>query len=256
MPRRPRLLTYLPVFRLPPLPPFTKASLIAFFVCLVLENVALNFLGLNPEVVLALMLTTGSLGVENLWQLFTHPFLSMPGPEGLTGFLISGLFYWWMMAPFEARYGGRRAAQLAVAVVLGSGLAALIVGSFFTPALIAGFGEIVSGVIAAYAWSLRGRGSLSLFGVVDLRAEQLLGLLVAFTFLQFIVAPSAAVLAAGLASIGIGVAFMEWMQRQGRPKKTPRKRKDSGSRRRRNGLRVIEGEGEGGGESEPPKWLN
>ncbi len=241
------------MFRLPPLPPFTKASLITFFVCLVLENVALNFLGLNPDAVVALMLTTGSLGLENLWQLFTHPFLSVPGPRGLTDFLLSGLFYWWMMAPFEARYGSRRAAQLAVAVVLGSGIAARVVGAFFAPAVITGFGEIVSGVIAAYAWALRGQGALSFFGVIDLRAEQLLGLLVAFTVLQFIVAPSAALLAAGLAAVAIGVGFMEWVQNQGRPK-PPRKRKDSGSRRRRNGLRVIDGEGQGSDEA--PKWLN
>lgn len=241
------------MFRFPPLTPFVKRALIVFAAAFVLELALIHGAGLRGlELLLAL---NPSFGLSTLWQLFTHPFIQLDGRPGLTSLVLSSLFFWWIVSPFELQYGVKRTAQLVVASLFGAAIAALLVGSLLGGAPLFGFHAATLGVIAAFAWSIRHRSSLSLFGAIEMKPQHVLILLVGWSGLQLYASGNVAGFAADLGAIGTGMLFIEQASRAAVRKRRPRKRKDSGARRRRNGLRVIEGEGQGGSD-EPPKWLN
>ena len=196
-----------------------------------------------------LALNTAVLGVPTLWQLATHVFAAPTSPQYVFSMLITLLFLWWMLAPFEQRFGQKRAIQLCVAAALASAIAGILVGLLLTnPSPMYGGNALLLASISAFAWSYRGQGRMSLFGVIDMKAEHIIYLVLALSALLFITSQDAVSFAGDLAAIGAGIGFIEWLKRppkRRRAKKPKRKRKRSGS------LGVIEG-----GRADEPRWLN
>jgi membrane associated rhomboid family serine protease len=114
------------VFRFPPLTPFVKKLLIALFGAWIAQIILQNWAGVPMFELLAL--NTGSVGVATLWQLGTHVFAFPTGPQAVFSMLIVLLFLWWMLAPFEQRFGQKRTIQLCVVAAMSAALLALVVG--------------------------------------------------------------------------------------------------------------------------------
>ena len=159
-----------------------------------------NFLG-QQALFTKLALSSG-LSVETLWQVFTYPLAQRPDPQGLTSYLISAVFFWLVVSPYELQWGRRMLIQLLVAITLGAALPAVAIGLFFQGAVF-GFGPHVLGVIAAYAWAIRHRGQLSFFGVLPMKAVHLIGLCVFLSLLQFLAHPDVVRFSADLGAVGL-----------------------------------------------------
>lgn len=229
------------VFAVPRLTPGVKRLLISLFGAFVVELILENFVGFPVFALLSLNLT--GLNVASLWQVFTYAWVQPPGPGSVLSILIGLLFLWWILAPFEERYGSKRLYQVfAVGVISGSLpplLLSLISGPY--PPLF-GFNYALGGGIAAFAYSLRGRGRLSLFGIVEMKPMTLVYVVIGFDVLYFIASGNVAALVAGLGAIGGCISFVRWITRPRGGRKRPSKRRP---------FQVISG-----GEDERPKWLN
>ncbi len=231
------------MFALPPLTPFVKRMFAVLIGAFVLELILQNWLGV--PVYRWLSLQTGRLGLEALWQLFTYPLVRPPVPGAVVSFLVELLFLWWVVAPYEAMAGTRETMWLGVLSSWGAGAIALLVGALLgVRGGVSGTGPLLLGLIAAYAWKLRGRGVLSFFGVVPMRPEQLVWLLLGISVLFFLASRDVVALAADLAAVGVGVGWVHFDL--GPPRRRPR------GRRRRPSLVSIPG-GRGGG---PSRWVH
>ena len=231
------------MFRFPPLTPFVKKLLIALFGAWIGQIILQNWAGV--PIFDALALNTGRPGVHTLWQLGTHVFAFPTGPQAVFSMLITLLFLWWMLAPFEQRFGQKRTIQLCVVAALSSAILALLVGLVVsTPTRLYGAQAILLGSIAAFAWSYRGQGRMSFFGVIDMKPVHIIYLVLALSALMFITSGDAVALAADLGGIGGGMAFIEWLRRP------PRRRRRT-KRRKRRSFQVVEGRG-----ADEPRWLN
>jgi membrane associated rhomboid family serine protease len=234
------------VFRLPPLTPFVKKLLIALFAIFVIVAIAQNFLGV--PLVAWLALDTTSLSVATLWQPFTHV-LVMP-PRDVFPLLISLLFIWLILPPFEERYGAARVFQLTVLASVSAAVLGLLVGLMLPQysGPIAGPGPITLAAMSAYAVLLPPNAQISFFGVIPMQARQLLWVIVGFSVLSFLVSPNAAALASEVGAIGAGIVFVKWwMQRPPRRRTFTRKPGKGPSK-----LRVVRSD------EDPPRggWLN
>jgi membrane associated rhomboid family serine protease len=234
------------VFRFPPLTPFVKKLLIAIFGAWIAQILLQNWMGV--PIFEGLSLNTGQLGVHTLWQLGTHVFAAPTGPQYVFSMLITLVFLWWMLAPFEQRFGQKRTIQLCVVAALSSATLAILVGLFLsTPQRLFGAQAILIGSIAAFAWSYRGQGRMSFFGVIDMKPVHIIYLVLALSALMFITSGDAVSFAADLGAIGGGMGFIEWLRRPpGKRRRRRRKRK-----KRKGSLDVIEG-----GRTDEPRWLN
>ncbi len=233
------------MFRFPPLTPFVKKLLIALFATWILQIVLQNWAGVPTFALLAL--STGSLGLPTLWQLATHTFAFPTGPNAVFSMILSLLFLWLMLAPFEQRFGQKRTWQLCVVSVLVSAVVALLVGIFVSnPSPLYGAHRILLGTIAAFGWSYRGQGRMSFFGVIDMKPEHIVYLVLAFSLLMFLITGDAVALVADLGAVGGGVAFIEWLRRP--PKRRVRK---VARGKRKSSFDVVDG-----GKSDEPRWLN
>ncbi len=227
---------------LPPLTPFTKRLLVVLLGAFVLELVLQNWLGVPVYGWLAL--DAGRPGLATLWQLFTYPFVWPPAAGAVFPFLLNLLFLWWVVAPYEAMAGRRETVWLGALATWGAGLAGLLTGVLFgVDASLAGTGPLLLGLIAAYAWRLRGRGVVSFFGVLPMRPEHLVWLLLGVSLLFFLASRNVVDLAADVGAVGVGVAYVHFGFG---PPRIPR--------RRRSGPRLVSISG--GRRSEPPHWLN
>lgn len=225
------------MFRFPPLTPVVKVWLITTLAALVALMVGHNFMG--QSIVEKVALTAG-FGVETAWQVFTYPLAQVPDPRGLTNYLISAVFFWLVVSPYELQWGRRMLIQLLAAITLGAAAPALAAGLFFGGAVY-GFGPHVLGVIAAYAWAIRHQGQLSFFGVLPMKAVHLIGLCVFLSLLQFLASRDVMGFVADLGGVGIGILFM-WRLEQRPPSKRDKKKKRSNGH-----LQVIDG---------GKRWLN
>ncbi len=234
------------MFRFPPLTPFVKKLLIALFGTWIAQILLQNWAGV--PIFEALSLNAGQLGVHTLWQLGTHVFAAPTGPQYVFSMLITLVFLWWMLAPFEQRFGQKRTIQLCVVAALSSATLAILVGLFLSaPHRLFGAQAILIGSIAAFAWSYRGQGRMSFFGVIDMKPVHIIYLVLALSALMFITSGDAVSFAADLGSIGGGMGFIEWLRRPpGKRRRRRRKRK-----KRKGSLDVIEG-----GRTDEPRWLN
>ncbi len=232
------------MFRFPPLTPFVKKLLIALFATWIAQILLQNWGGVPMFQVLAL--DTGHPGVQTLWQLGTHVFAFPTGPQAVFSMLIMLLFLWLMLAPFEQRFGQKRTIQLCVAAVLSSSVLALLVGALVPqPSALYGAQAILLASISAFAWSYRGQGRMSFFGVVEMKPVHIIYLVLALSALMFITSGDAVALAADLGAIGGGIAFIEWLRRP-----PSRKRRLSRKKPKRD-FDVVKG-----GRSDEPRWLN
>ncbi len=233
------------VFRVPPLTPFVKKLLIASFSVYVLGLILQNFVGVPSFELLAL--SPDRIGLHTVWQLFTYVLAWPPGPNHVFGVLLSLLFLWWVLAPFESRFGTRRTAQLTLAATVLAAIPAIAVGQFFAggPPLF-GTNAILLASIAAFAWSLRGHGTLSFFGVLPMKPVHLIFVCLGLSLLFFLASRNFVELVADLSAVGTGILFVEWASRPSRPK-----RKRSG-RAQRGSFRVVQG----GQDGDSSHWLN
>lgn len=235
------------MFRFPPLTPTVRKALIAFSVAFLLETIADNWLQMGVVSLLALQI--GPITYQTAWQVFTYVFAQELSPGGFTALLIHLLFLWLMVSPFEELYGPRRTLQLMVLSTLAAALPAVAVGLFIPSAPLFGLSPILLGAIAAFAWSMRGRGRLSFFGVIPMSAMQLLYLILGMSFVFFLLTKNLAALVADLGAIAGGILLIEWIASPPR-RRSSRKRSSSGP------MRVIRGGRDSGRSNDPPRWLN
>jgi membrane associated rhomboid family serine protease len=235
------------VFRFPPLTPFVKKLLIALFGAWIFQIILQNWAGVPIFKILAL--DTANPGVHTLWQLGTYVLAFPTGPQAVFSMLITLVFLWWMLAPFEQRFGEKRTIQLSIAAALSSAFLALIVGLLIpTPSPLYGAQAILLGSIAAFAWSYRGQGRMSFFGVFDMKPVHIIYLVLALSALMFITSGDAVALAADIGAIGGGMAFIEWLRRPpGRRRPRFRRKK----KKKKSSFDVVQG-----GRADEPRWLN
>ncbi len=228
-------------FATPPLTPFVKRLIIVLASAFVLELLLTNFM--NIPVVQLLALWPSMLGVQTVWQVFTYALVEPPQAVGSV--LIGLVFMWLIMSPFELRFGSRRTFELSVVATLSASLAAIVAGLVISesPPLF-GSNAIAYAGMSAMARSIGG-GRLSLFGLVQVTPNQLLGLLAGLAVLMFLATRDHTQLVASLAALAAGVGYIEWMRKG--PSMFVRS-----SKARRGGFRVVQG----GRESDRPKWLN
>ena len=232
------------MFRFPPLTPFVKKLLIALFGAWIMEILLQNWAGVPIVDVLALH--TGSLGLATLWQLGTHVFAFSTSPQAVFSMLITLVFLWWMLAPFEQRFGQKRTIQLCVVAALSAALLGLVVGLLVAnPTPIYGAPALILGAIAAFAWSYRGQGRMSFFGVIDMKPVHIIYLVLALSGLMFLTSGDAVHLAADLGAIGGGMGFIEWLKRPPKRRRRPKRRKKQSS------FDVVQG-----GRADAPRWIN
>lgn len=238
---------YLFIVRFPPLTPFVKKLMILLLGIYVALAILDGWMGVPATRLLAL---TTDLGVHTIWQLFTHPFVTPPSPSSVMSLLVSLVFVWWMLSPFEHQYGRRRLIQLCLFGTFASAVPALVVGQFLSNAyLVYGFSAWPMAALAALVWNSRHRDSLSFFGVLSLKPMMFLYIFAGIDVLTFLVDRDPVRLVASLGALGGGIAFAEWMTRPPTPKasKKPRRKNDLG-------FRVIDG-GKSD-EDERPEYLN
>jgi len=238
------------MFRLPPLTPFIKSLLIALIALFVTEAILQNFL--DVPVFQLLALNPSLLSYQTAWQLFTHVLIVPAQPTFIFSLLLSLLFIWWIMAPFEARYGRTRVIQICVVSAVSAALAAILAGQL-APA----YGSLVFGPqtitlcgMCAYAMLLPPHAELSFFGMFQMRPMQLIYLVAGFSLLSFLTSKNAAQLAADLGAIGGGIGFAKWWMLR-----APRRKIFGGGKPKKRGgpqLKVVKG----GGDDEPKRWLN
>jgi len=234
------------VFRFPPLTPFVKKLLIALFGAWIVQIILQNWGGVPMFELLAL--STSSPGVNTLWQLGTHVFAFPTGPQAVFSMLIVLLFLWLMLAPFEQRFGQKRTIQLCVVAALSAAFLALIVGLIVpTPSALYGAQALLLGSIAAFAWSYRGQGRMSFFGVIDMKPVHIIYLVLALSVLMFMTSGDAVALAADIGAIGGGMGFIEWLRRPPRRRRPKRGKR----RKKKSDFDVVQG-----GRADEPRWLN
>ncbi|MGB5545435.1 MAG: rhomboid family intramembrane serine protease, partial [Polyangiales bacterium] len=181
------------MFRFPPLTPFVKKLLIALFSAWIVQILLQNWAGVPIFGLLAL--DTKQPGVATLWQLGTYAFAFPTGPSSVFSMLIELVFLWWMLAPFEQRFGEKRTIQLCAVAVLASAVMALIVGMLIpSSAPLYGAQAILWASISAFAWSYRGQGRMSFFGVIDMKPEHIIYLMLGLSALRFITSGDAVAL--------------------------------------------------------------
>lgn len=232
------------MFRFPPLTPFVKRLLIVLFGAWIVQILLQNWAGIPIFEVLAL--DTRTLKIDTLWQLATHVVAFPTGPQAVFSMAIILVFLWWMLAPFEQRFGAKRTMQLCVVAALSSAVLALVIGALaHNPPPLYGAQAILLGSIAAFAWSYRGQGRMSFFGVIDMKPVHIIYLVLALSVLMFMTSGDAVSLAADVGAIGGGMAFIEWLRRPPRRSRRPKRERLKGS------LGVVRG-----GRAEGPRWLN
>ncbi len=237
------------MFRLPPLTPFIRALLISLVALFVLEAVLQNFL--DVPVFQLLALNPMALSLQTVWQVFTHVLIVPAQPGFIFSLLLSLLFIWWIMAPFEARYGRTRVMQLSVVAALsaaaGAILAAQVAPGFSS--LVFGPQAITLAGMCAYAMLLPPHAELSFFGMFQMRPMQLIYIVLGLSILSFLTSKNAAQLAADLGAIGGGIGFAKiWMLR------APRRKTFGGGKPKKKSspaLKLVKREDE-----DPNRWLN
>ena len=223
-----------------------KKLLIALFAAWILQIILQNWA--DVPIFEFLALNTASPGLHTLWQLGTHVLAFPTGPQAVLSMLITLVFLWWMLAPFEQRFGQKRTIQLCVVAALSAAFLALIVGLMVpSPSALYGAQALLLGSIAAFAWSYRGQGRMSFFGVIDMKPVHIIYLVLALSVLMFMTSGDAVALAADIGAIGGGMGFIEWLRRPPRRRRPKRGKR----RKKKSDFDVVQG-----GRADEPRWLN
>jgi len=239
------------VFRFPPLMPFTKALLIALSATFVTAVLLTRVAGIPVVELLALL---PGVGLHTAWQIFTYPLVGEPSSGGVISLLISIVFLWLMMAPFEARYGARHALQLCVVSTLASAFVFVPAALFLPAHPLVGPSPLFLGVIGAMAAGVPSDARLSFFGVLPMTPKTMVLVFLGFTVLMNIADGNFAAVPADAAAIGAGILFMRWHVL--RPARARRPKKPANGRpKRAHGFRVIQG-GNDEDDDDRPRYLN
>lgn len=237
------------MFAFPPLTPFVKKLVITLLAAFVIELLLQNFANVN--VIGLLGLDPVQLGPLTPVQLVSYVLIE--DPRHVMSMLIGLLFMWLILSPFEATFGARHAAELALAGTLGGSLSVVLV-AFVVPIpgyLFLGSHTIAYAGMAAMAQVMRG-GRMMFFGVLPMTSKQLLIVLIALSLLEFLASKDHLRLAGSLGAMAAGLGYVRYMARPRRPKP---KARASAPR-----FRVLRGGGgDSGRTSDPgdhPKWLN
>jgi membrane associated rhomboid family serine protease len=231
-------------FSVPPLTPLVKQLLIALGVIYVVQSI-LVFMDVPFVELLALWPAQYGIGVTTLWQVFTYVVVEASPDMAIVSFL----FFWLLVSPFEIDHGRRRTWQLIAVSTLAPAAAVLLVhvlGGATSP--LVGVGRIGTAALVAFCWKLRDV-TVRWFGILPLTGMQALGIGVGFTVLNYLWSRDLGSLIATFATMGASIGFIEWMRRGPGmfAGMFARSRKP-----KRGGLRVVQG----GRDSDPPKWLN
>lgn len=241
--------------RFPPLTPTVRALLVVFLVAFVAQLVSDVWLDGRLFELLSLSVYPGELRLPNLWQLVTYPLAQIPGPQGISNFLFTGFFFYWIVAGLEQQYGPRWTRRVLLVTLLGASVPSLAAGLMLGGRL-DGFSFLTFGALAAGIWTMRTlRQRMSLFGQWEMTPNQALWLLVAFPALGFLASKNALHLVGDLGAMGAGILFVEMLARRPPPgatrKDDKRSRTASGARKNPHGLRAIRG-----GKDDDPRSLN
>lgn len=229
------------MFRFPPPTRLLKILVGGLAALFVLETLADNWLGLGITPLLALKV--GQFSPFALLNIATYPLAIFS--TSVFGTLIQLFFIWWIIGDYERNIGTETTILLIAFVSLFTGAACFIAGLALpiTGQYLAGPWPMISGAIASMCWRLRGRGTLSLYGVIPMKAEHLLYGLAGLSLVNYLVSKSLLQLVASLAALGGGILFTEWTRRGGGMRMR---------RRVRRGLRAIDG----GRKGKPERWMN
>lgn len=228
----------------PRLTPFVRKVLIALFSFYVLELILQNWVGWPIFEILAL--DPASLSFATLWQVWTYPLVAPSAQTHVLFVLIGLLFFWWIVAPFEERYGAKRSAQLCLVATISAALPALAVAQFLpqrTP--LYGVGPITLAAIAAFAYSIRSYGNISLFGAVSMRPMHVVYVVLGLSGLYFLASGNLIELVADLGAVAGGILFILWMSRPRRSRRQPAARSP---------FSVVRNDEDSG--KPPHRWLN
>lgn len=227
------------MFRFPPPTTLLKVLVGTLAVAFVVEALTDNWQGVGLVHLLALRV--GDLHLGALFQVFTYP-LAIFTPQ-LFSVLIQLFFCWWIIGDFERNTGTETTVMMLVFVSVGTGVVVYLLGLVLPiRSFLNGPWPMVTGAISAMCWRLRGRGTLSLYGVIPVKAEHLLLALAGLSVVAFLVSKDLLDMIAPLVALALGIAFTEWTRRGG----------GAGMRRSlRGGLKVVKG-----GKSSPKQWLN
>ncbi|MBX3250341.1 MAG: hypothetical protein KF901_24395 [Myxococcales bacterium] len=238
--------------RFPPLTPVVRALLAIFLVAYVAQLVSDNWLGGRLAELLMLSVPASGPTVANGWQIGTYVLAQNTSPQGVTGFLLSAVFFWLVVSPFEQLYGRKNLIRCLVMSLFGGSLPAFAVGAFFLPGYVYGFSTLTLGCFMAWAWSMRTlRQRANFFGVWEMSPTTMMLVVLGLALIQFLASGNWLHLIADLGATGAGVLFIELLSRPSAGG-GPRTRKGSGPRKNPHGLRVVKG----GKDDDPPKWLN
>lgn len=239
--------------RFPPLTPVVRVLLVLFVVAYVAQLVSDNWMGGRLAELLMLTVPPSGPTVANGWQIGTYIFAQDTSPRGVTSFLVSAVFFWLVVSPFELLYGRKNLLRCLAMALFGGSLPAFAFGAFFLPGYLFGFSTLTLGCLMAWAWSLRTlRKNANFFGVMEMSPTTMMLVILGLALIQFLASGNWLHLIADIGATGAGVLFVELLSRPGAGGGSPRKRTGSGPRKNPHGLRVVKG----GKDDDPPEWLN
>jgi len=204
-----------------------------------------------------LALAPGAATFTYLWQVVTYVVVEPPDQSSLLWIVVSLVFVWLVVSPFEMRHGPRRTWLGMLLMTLAGGVGALAAGLVahqlgFRGGVLYGLGAPTYGMLVAGVFG-SGAPVVNLFGRLPLKRAQVAWLLGVFSLFQFAAfSHDAAMLGGDLAAIGVGVLYGQWLLRPVRPSRA--------KPRRASHLRAIQGgrtdDDDGDGEEQKPRWLN
>jgi len=221
------------VFRAPPLTPLIKILLGGMLGVFIVQALLLRVTGLDIVPLLAIQ----GAGIGSVWQVATHV-LAMPvTSDSLMSLMISLLFLWLMGAPFEERFGKAETIKLLAVGTLSAGVVGVVASELLGGAVF-GPGPWLGVLITGFAATIPQGAQLSFFGVIPMKRNTLIYIMVAFIVISALASGNWAAMFASLASLAGGWLYMRWRLTPRARKPEPR-RKNGG--RGRGGFRVIEG---------------
>ena len=244
------------MFRFPPLLPFTKKLMITLAATFVAAVILTRVAGI-PVVELQARLPQPR--IHTARQLFTYPLVGVPSSGGVISLLISLLFLWLMMSPFEARFGGKITLQMCIVATIVAGLVYIPAALVLPAHPLLGPSPLFLGVIGAYSASMPRGAQLSFFGVLPMTPKVLVLVFLGLSALMNLADGNFAGIFADAAAIFAGIGFVRWwLARPVRPRtpKADKKKKGNGRRKRPSGWQVIQGGGDDDDDDDRPRYLN
>lgn len=181
------------------------------------------------------------------WQWATYWLIESPGQ--VLQRALDMLFLYFLLSPFEERFGARRLLQLVAAGVIGGALPVMLLGIVLPSAVsgLAGATSIGWAGFGAFA-VVSGGGAVAFLFLPPMSAWAALGIFLAIPALSAAWTGDATQFLAAVGGASAGILYARWMAR-------PATKKPGASgplKRGRPNLTVIEG----GADDNKPRWLN